>query len=78
MKPCTMKGARDRSYDVKIFNNQVNAVDGAPMKGYKNKWRTTAWTIPTRIDSMVHVTLFSFHFIEPGGKLRIMLSVLSL
>ncbi len=56
MKTCTMKGARDRSYNVKNFNNQVNAVDGAHMKGYKNKGQTTAWTIPTRIDSMVNVT----------------------
>jgi hypothetical protein len=48
MKPCTMRGPEiDRKKilvicNVENFDNQLKAVVGAHMKGYRNKWQTTA------------------------------------
>jgi hypothetical protein len=60
MKPCTRTGPKKgektlECWDVQNFDSQVNAVVGAHMKKYRNKWQTTAgqWTVLTRIGSMV-------------------------
>jgi hypothetical protein len=47
MKPCTRRDPKIgkktlESSDVQTFDNQVNAVVGAQMKEWRNKWQTTA------------------------------------
>ncbi len=45
MKPCTMRDPEIKileSCDVQNFDNLVNAVVGAHMEEYRNKWQTTA------------------------------------
>jgi hypothetical protein len=47
MKACTRRGPKIgkktlESCDVRTFDNQVNAVVGAHMKEYRNKWKITA------------------------------------
>jgi hypothetical protein len=46
-KPCTRRGPKIgkktlENCNVQNFDNQVNAVVGAHMKKYRNKWQTTA------------------------------------
>jgi hypothetical protein len=45
IKPCSRRGPKIgkktlESCDVQTFDNQVNAVVGAHMKEYRNKWQT--------------------------------------
>jgi hypothetical protein len=47
VKPCTKRGPEIgtkilKSFNVQDFDNQVNAVFGPHMKGYRNKWKTTS------------------------------------